>query len=61
MSPSLSKFLAVHAKHFPEMIRRCPVFTTYTVHLMLDRARVASAVGEGSMAVMHVHEYLRET
>ena len=23
--------------------------------------RVASAVGEGSMAVMHVHEYLRET
>jgi len=33
------EFLAVHEKHFPEMIRRCPVFTTYTVHLMLDRAR----------------------
>jgi signal transduction histidine kinase len=33
------ELLAVHEQHFPEMIRRCPVFTTYTVHLMLDRAR----------------------
>ncbi len=31
--------LAIHEKHFPEMIHRCPVFTAYTVHLMLDRAR----------------------
>jgi len=34
-----SELLAVHEKHFPEMIHRCPVFTAYTVHLMLDRAR----------------------
>jgi signal transduction histidine kinase len=33
------ELLAVHEKHFPEMIHRCPVFTAYTVHLMLDRAR----------------------
>ena len=34
-----SELLTVHEKHFPEMIHRCPEFTAYTVHLMLDRAR----------------------
>ena len=34
-----SELLEIHEKHFPEMIRRCPAFTAYTVHLMLDRAR----------------------
>ena len=29
----------VHEKHFPEMIRQCPVFTAHTVHVMVDRAR----------------------
>jgi signal transduction histidine kinase len=34
-----SELLAIHESLFPEMIRRCPVFTAHTVHLMLDRAR----------------------
>jgi len=34
-----SELLALHEEHFSEMIHRCPVFTAYTVHLMLDRAR----------------------
>jgi signal transduction histidine kinase len=34
-----SELLSLHVEHFPEMIHRCPVFTAYTVHLMLDRAR----------------------
>jgi signal transduction histidine kinase len=34
-----SELLALHEDHFPDMIHRCPVFTAYTVHLMLDRAR----------------------
>ncbi len=34
-----TEVLAIREDHFPEMISRCPVFTTYTVHLMLDRAR----------------------
>jgi len=34
-----SELLAIHEKHFPEMIHWCPAFTAYTVHLMLDRAR----------------------
>jgi len=34
-----TEVLAIHEDHFPEMTYRCPVFTTYTVHLMLDRAR----------------------
>jgi signal transduction histidine kinase len=34
-----TEVLAIHEDHFPEMIYRCPVFTMYTVHLMLDRAR----------------------
>ena len=34
-----SELLTIHQKHFPEMVHRCPAFTSYTVHLMLDRAR----------------------
>jgi signal transduction histidine kinase len=34
-----SDILLIHEKHFPEMIRWCPVFTAHTVHVMLDRAR----------------------
>jgi signal transduction histidine kinase len=34
-----SELLEIHERHFPEMIHRCPTFTAYTVHLMLDRAR----------------------
>ena len=34
-----SELLELHERHFPEMIHRCPKFTAYTVHLMLDRAR----------------------
>ncbi len=31
--------LVIHQSLHPEMIHRCPVFTAYTVHTMLDRAR----------------------
>jgi signal transduction histidine kinase len=31
--------LVVHSRHFPELIRDCPVVTTRLVHVMLDRAR----------------------
>jgi signal transduction histidine kinase len=34
-----TELLTIHERHFPEMIRECPTFTAYTVHLMLDRAR----------------------
>ena len=34
-----SELLTIRVELFPEMIHRCPVFTAYTVHLMLDRAR----------------------
>ena len=34
-----SELLTLHEQHFPDLIRECPVFTAYTVHLMLDRAR----------------------
>jgi signal transduction histidine kinase len=34
-----TELLLIHEKHFPEMIRECPVFTAKTVHIMLDRAR----------------------
>jgi signal transduction histidine kinase len=34
-----SELLTIHERHFPEMIHRCPIFTAYTVHLMVDRAR----------------------
>ena len=35
-----SEVLTVHTDLFPEMVSRCPTFTAYTVHLMLDRARM---------------------
>jgi signal transduction histidine kinase len=34
-----SEFLALHEACFHEMVHRCPAFTAYTVHTMLDRAR----------------------
>jgi signal transduction histidine kinase len=34
-----TEVLAVHERHFPELVYRCPVFTALTVHHMLDRAR----------------------
>jgi signal transduction histidine kinase len=34
-----TEILLIHKKHFPEMIRQCPMFTAKTVHIMLDRAR----------------------
>lgn len=35
--------LVVNTVHFQEMIHLCPLFTAYTVHLMLDRARSFNA------------------
>jgi signal transduction histidine kinase len=34
-----TEVVTIHEDHFPEMIYRCPAFTTHTVHVMLDRAR----------------------
>jgi len=34
-----TEVLAIREEHFPEMVHRCPLFTAYTVHTMLDRAR----------------------
>jgi len=34
-----AELLAIDVNHFPEMIGKCPRFTAYTVHSMLDRAR----------------------
>jgi signal transduction histidine kinase len=34
-----TEYLTIHRDLFPEMIHLCPVFTAYTVHLMVDRAR----------------------
>jgi signal transduction histidine kinase len=34
-----SELLALYERHFPEMVSRCPAFTAYCVHAMLDRAR----------------------
>ncbi len=34
-----AEFISIHIDQFPEMINRCPVFTAYTVHSMIDRAR----------------------
>jgi signal transduction histidine kinase len=36
---SRSELLAIHERHFPEMVHRCPAFTAHCVHAMLDRAR----------------------
>ena len=38
-----SELLCLHERHFPEMAHRCPAFTAYCVHSMLDRARSFSA------------------
>jgi signal transduction histidine kinase len=59
-----SELLEIHEKHFPEMIRQCPAFTAYTVHLMLDRARRFNAsdlqdekmVSLGKLAAGLAHE-----
>jgi signal transduction histidine kinase len=59
-----SELLSIHEKHFPEMIRRCPVFTAYTVHSMLDRARSFKAsdlqdekmISLGKLAAGMAHE-----
>jgi signal transduction histidine kinase len=39
-----SDVLAVDRRHFPEMIRECPMVTEQLVHSMLDRARRFSAI-----------------
>lgn len=36
---STTETAQIDERHFPEMVHRCPEFTTYTVHMMLDRAR----------------------
>lgn len=38
-----TELLAISTAHFPTMLHRCPVFTAFTVHLMLDRARSFNA------------------
>jgi signal transduction histidine kinase len=38
-----TELIAVHTRHFPEMVSKCPKFTAFTVHVMLDRARSFSA------------------
>lgn len=34
-----TELLMIREEHFPELIRECPAFTGFTVHMMLDRAR----------------------
>ena len=59
-----SELMAIHVDHFPEMIHKCPVFTAFTVHSMLDRARSFSAsdlqdekmVSLGKLAAGLAHE-----
>lgn len=34
-----SELLTIHEQHFHDMACQCPVFTAFTVHAMLDRAR----------------------
>jgi len=59
-----SELLSIEVKHVPEMIHRCPEFTAYTVHLMLDRARSFNAsdlqdekmVSLGKLAAGLAHE-----
>jgi signal transduction histidine kinase len=56
--------LSVHEEHFHEMVCRCPAFTAYAVHLMLDRARSFNAsdlqdekmVSLGKLAAGLAHE-----
>jgi signal transduction histidine kinase len=35
-----SEIFLVHRRHYPELVRECPVVTTALVHAMIDRARV---------------------
>lgn len=59
-----SELLTIRVENFPEMINRCPVFTAYTVHTMLDRARRFNAsdlqdekmVSLGKLAAGLAHE-----
>ena len=59
-----SELLSIEVKHVSEMINRCPKFTAYTVHLMLDRARSFNAsdlqdekmVSLGKLAAGLAHE-----
>jgi len=59
-----TELVTVHESHFPEMVRECPVFTGYTVHMMLDRARSFTAsdlhdekmVSLGKLAAGLAHE-----
>jgi len=39
----LTDILTVGKEHFGELVHRCPTFTEYAVHLMIDRARKFSA------------------
>jgi signal transduction histidine kinase len=34
-----TELLGIHERHFPELVHQCPLFTAYTVHTMVDRAR----------------------
>jgi signal transduction histidine kinase len=59
-----TEVLVLHEEYFPEMIRRCPAFTTHVVHLMLDRARSfrssdlqeEKAISLGKLAAGLAHE-----
>ena len=59
-----TEVLALHVEYFPEMIQRCPAFTTRVVHLMLDRARSfrssdlqeEKAISLGKLAAGLAHE-----
>ena len=56
--------LSISPKHFPELIRECPVVTEILVHVMLDRARVFNSsdwqdekmVSLGKLAAGLAHE-----
>ena len=59
-----SEMLAIHERDFTEMAHRCPAFTAYCVHEMIDRARSFSAsdlqdekmVSLGKLAAGLAHE-----
>jgi signal transduction histidine kinase len=59
-----TEVLVLHVDYFPEMIQRCPAFTTHVVHLMLDRARSfrssdlqeEKAISLGKLAAGLAHE-----
>ena len=35
-----TELLSISIEHIPEMITKCPLFTTHTVHMMIDRTRI---------------------